>query len=153
MKVEHLTLGGNSMIRDTADILDTTRRHFGAIDINYESNVYIIPKLPFRVKVTAAKEGAIFDMQNRNGDIFSMNVCCFSKENKDLLFVHVSGLADGIGAFITQYKNPKKPKMAQWLYSAVINPMAVSPGDARIAGEVELYIYERLYQAWKRESI
>lgn len=41
------------------------------------------------------------------------------------------------------------PVTPQWLCSAIINPLALSPADIMLAGEVELYIFEQLYLAYK----
>ncbi len=149
MKIEHITLGGNSVIRDTADILSITKRYFSAIDIAYESRLYTIPKLPFKIKITAAEEGAMFDIQVEDFPAI-VNVCCFEERNSDMMMQHINQMADMFIKFMPGLKM-KNPSGENWIYSVIVNPMALTPLDMVTAGEVELYIYERLYQAWKRK--
>ena len=41
-----------------------------------------------------------------------------------------------------------KPKIDRWLYTIVIMPF-VTPMEAAICGEIELYIYNELMAGWK----
>jgi hypothetical protein len=41
-----------------------------------------------------------------------------------------------------------EPVAPQWLYSAIIDPKALSIDEMMTAGEVELYIYEQLYLSY-----
>jgi hypothetical protein len=148
MKIEHITLGGNAAIRDSADILDTTKRFFSIIDIAYESKLYTIPKLPFKIKVSAAPEGAIFDIQV-DGKPSIVNVCCFSDKSSSEMIQHVDGMAGMFRLFMPTI-SVVEPVTPQWIYSIIMDPK-ISPKIATLAGEVELYIYERLFVAWRKK--
>lgn len=141
MKVEHITLGGNSVIRDTAEILDTTRRVFDVI--GYKSQVLHLPKLPFQIKITATEEGAAFDIQ-KNGDPAVTNLCCFDEKNSSGILQSVQSIADMYKKIGINFKLID-PVTSQWLYSAIVNPFGLNPTEMTIAGEVELYIFEQLY--------
>lgn len=141
VKVEHITLGGNSVIRETDDILPTTKRYFSKVKIAYQSGVFHLSEANTTVKITATPEGAAFDMM-LGGDIIVTNFCCFSASQSDAVMELVSKVAD-----ILPFGGPKKPAMSIFLYSAIINPFA-PPEWVRQAGEIELYVFERLYSAW-----
>ncbi|MFN3802466.1 hypothetical protein [Belliella pelovolcani] len=149
MKVEHITLGGNAVIRDTADIFDTTKRFFSTIDMAYESKLYTIPKLPFKIKVSAAPEGALFDIQI-GGNPSIVNVCCFADISSKEMIKYVDQMCSMFRMFIPSL-SVTEPVTPQWLYSVIMDPK-ISPEVAKLAGEVELYIYERLYVAWKKKN-
>jgi hypothetical protein len=145
MKIEHITLGGNSVIRNTADILPTTRRRFDVIRISYESKVVSIPVLPLKLKITATEEGAAFDVM-KGEDLAITNFCCFEEKYSDIVLNNIYSIADMYNkrGFKMKVIEPVTP---QWLYSAVINPFALPPDQMSIAGEVELYIFEQLFLA------
>ena len=145
MKVEHITLGGTSVIRDTNDILPTTRRALDSIRLSYESKVVIIPALPFGLRITATQEGAAFDIV-KGDDIAVTNFCCFDNVQTTALLDNVHTLASMFQKAGWQVR-VHEPVTSQWLYSAIINPLALSPTDMSLAGEVELYIFEQLYLA------
>ena len=146
MQVEHITLGGNSVIRDTTDILPTTHRKLDAIRLNYESRMITISALPFKLKITAIEEGAAFDVM-KGEDLAVTNFCCFEEKYRDAVLSNIESLADMYNKIGIKMK-VIEPVTPQWLYSAVINPFALSPDLMMIAGEVELYIFEQLYFAY-----
>src|SRR3990172_3599049 len=84
MKVEHLTLGGNSVIRDTSVILPLT------IDLLKDFQVYKtvrtipFPRTDFKVKISSSEEGCIFDIM-KNGRLGVTNICCFRSFQKSEL--------------------------------------------------------------------
>ena len=146
MQVEHITLGGNSVIRYTTDILPTTHRKLDAIRLNYESRMITISALPFKLKITAIEEGAAFDVM-KGEDLAVTNFCCFEEKYRDAVLSNIQSLADMYNKIGIKMK-VIEPVTPQWLYSAVINPFALSPDLMMIAGEVELYIFEQLYFAY-----
>lgn len=146
MQVEHITLGGNSVIRDTAGILPTTRGKLDAIRLSYESKVISIQALPFKLKITATEEGAAFDVM-KDKNLAVTNFCCFEAGYSDVVLSNIHSLADMYNKIGFKMK-VIEPVTPQWLYSAVINPFALSPELMMIAGEVELYIFEQLYLAY-----
>lgn len=139
MKIQHLTLGGNSMIRDTADILPETRKDLKILSLDYESQTVSIPKFPFRVKITAAEQGATFDL-NRGEDLITTNICCFGGHDEMLM--------DMVGDLAEKFRmKPVQPSESLWLYTILINPFGLDSDLLMTAGEVELYIYNELYNA------
>lgn len=148
MKVQHLTLGGNSVIRDTADILPSTQKHFRLISIEYKTQTVSIPDFPFRIKITATAEGVAFDLM-RGGLPAVMNMCCFERENRDVILDLVRGFAEQFPVY-----NESKvivPLKKHWLYSIIVNPYI--PAELMpLAGETELYIYNELCHAKKNSQ-
>ena len=141
MKIEHLTLGGNSTLRDSSTILMETVNLLKDFQIRKGVKTLLFPKTEFHVKVTATEEGAIFDVMKGN-DIGVMNVCCFG-ENKDLLVDIVRSMSNNtLGTRII-----REPDSDLFIYSVLINPFIMSKEDLMIAGEVEFYIYYSLYLA------
>lgn len=149
MKVEHITLGGNTVIRETETILQSTKQHFEAVGWKYESQTLNIPDLPFSIKITAAISGAVFDIQKAGQPVVS-NYCGWP--GGDTL-EYVKHLAEMFGKYIPAYGIVLEPVTPHWVYSIVVNPVGLSPHEIMIAGEVELYIYERLFEAWKKINV
>jgi hypothetical protein len=148
LKIEHITLGGNSVMRDTADILETTKRVFEIVSMDYKSQLLHIPKLPFQIKITATKEGAAFDIQ-KNGNPVVTNLCCFEEKYSALVLAQVFSLADMFKKVGIVY-SVVEPVTPKWLYSTVVNPLVLTPDNMMIAGEIELYVFEQLYLAYRR---
>lgn len=144
MKVEHITLGGNSLIRDTADITPETVKYFRAAKLSYNSGGLYFPEVQTSVKITATDEGAAFDMLYKGAPIVT-NFCCFSAGQKPGIIELVSGLADSYPLY--RGMKPKPPAMDVFLYSIVLLPFA-PPEWMSVAGEIELYIFDQLYSAW-----
>jgi hypothetical protein len=149
MKIEHITLGGNAVIRDTAEILPQTKKYFAPVGWEYKSQILNLPGLPFAIKITATDEGVIFDIQ-KAGEPVVMNVCGFDGDKSTLK--HVSAVADLFEKHIPGFGKVIEPVTPNWLYSIVVNPLTISSGDMMIAGEVELYIFEQLYNAWQKRE-
>lgn len=141
MQVEHITLGGNSAMRDTAGIYPETVEFFKAFQIKEGVKVLSVPKTNFIVKVTSAKEGAVFDI-NKGADMSVVNICCFDSKYTGVLFSQVESLHGNIG-----FGKPRPPVLNTWIYSIIINPLVLSPEEMSTAGEIELYIYYSLYLA------
>lgn len=136
---------GTATIRDTVMILPTTRRVFDIISWEYKSQVLHLPKLPFQLKISTAPEGAIFDVQ-KNDQPAVTNICCFKKENTATLLSYVEKMMPYFSMLFPSAKIIE-PVTPCWLYSIVVNPLALAPAEIITAGEVELYIYEQLYNA------
>jgi len=149
MKVEHLTIGGNAIIRDTNDILPTTKAALDSISLSYDSKFLILPSLPFKIKISAAENGAVFDLM-KGDQIATTNLCCFGENDSDYILSLVSMIADEFNKAKTGWKIiVKEPVTPQWLYTILINPFILSHTDIMLAGEVELYIFERLFSVYK----
>lgn len=145
MKIEHLTIGGNSAIRDTADILPTTRRKLDSIRLSYESKFITIPVLPFKIRITATEQGAAFDIM-RGEDIAITNLCCFEQQYSEEVLAGIYQLSDMFNkkGWNVSVITPITPC---WIYSTIVNPLILTPEEMQLAGEVELYIFEQLYLA------
>lgn len=146
MQVEHITLLGNAVIRDTEQISNLTRRKLDIIRLNYESKILTIPALPFKLRITATDAGAAFDII-KGDEIAVTNFCCFELKYSNEVLSNIYSLSEmykklGFKADVIE------PVTPQWLYSAVINPLILNSDTMKIAGEVELYIFEHLYLAY-----
>src|SRR5688572_28606314 len=131
MQVEHLTLGGNSAIRDTKNILPGTIEFFRPFQINDGSKFIPLPKTNFHVKVTAGKEGAMFDM-NKGESLAFTTVCSFEKKHSTSMLAKVEEMHQ------TMMPGTKlvKPKLDQWIYSVPIDLSELTSEDIMLAGEV-----------------
>jgi hypothetical protein len=141
MKVEHITLGGNSSVRDTNSILPQTIELLKDFQIKEGVKTIPFPRTGFSVKVTSAKEGAIFDIV-KNSHTAIMNVCCFREEDSLTMLNHVRQMSK-----LPFLKDPRPNFLPQWIYSIPINPFALTQEELMVAGEVELYIYYSLWLA------
>jgi hypothetical protein len=141
MQIEHITLGGNSTLRDSNGIFPETIELLRGFQIREGRKTLPFPRTGFSVRVTSAKEGALFDIVKGN-DISITNVCCFDDDHTITMFDHVKQLHNTM-----KFGDPRLPVMSQWIYSIMINPFALGLQDMSIAGEVELYIYYSLYLA------
>lgn len=141
MQIEHITLGGSSVLRDSTAILPETVELLRAFQLRDGVRVLPFPRTSLTVKVTSSVEGAIFDVMKGEG-IGVTNVCCFEDGYSAMMFAHVEQLHE-----LFRFGDPRMPVLSTWLYSIFIDPMAMSPEEFRVAGEVELYIYYSLYLA------
>lgn len=146
MKVDHITVGGSQLIRDTSDISLKVRQLLDVFQFGYESRTVTHKDLPFSVKITATNEGCVFDIVVNGGPAI-MNLCSFSKK-------HRKGIIDLAKDFNSQLGlnfETQRPRLNTFIYSFIVNPFI--PSDvSMIAGEVELYIYDQIHKAWKNNK-
>lgn len=145
MKIEHITLGGNSVTRDTAEIEPVTRQYFRAAHIAYTSTMLDLPDVPAKVKITATDQGAAFDLLYQGAPIVT-NLCCFSAEQKEEILALLHNMAKGL-----PFGAPRAPQADVFLYSVILLPFA-PPDWLHTAGEIELYLFEQLFSAWKEKQ-
>lgn len=134
MKVEHITLGGSAVIRDTSSVSDAVKRHLSGI--TGVSQKIWIPELPFGIMITVTNEGVMFNLQ-KGDDIAILNVCCFDTQYNSTLL----GFITKVNRFGFEIIEPVTPN---WLYSIMINPFILSASELTLCGEVELYIYNQI---------
>lgn len=141
MKIEHLTLGGTPVVRDTTGILPTTAAYFRFLsELGPGRHLNLaLPDTPFSLNVSIADDGTMFDLC-KGGDIALLNVCCFSHRHGPVLMDMIRGLVGKI----PYLPSPPAPRLAMWLYTIPINPFALSPAELSLVGEIELYIYHAL---------
>lgn len=144
MKVEHLTVMGNSMIRDSHDIDLKTLDVLKKFQFRKGATVLDFPLTELKVKITSTDEGAMFDIRKGENIAFT-NACCFDRENRETILDLVRDLSGRL-PFIKQ-EIVREPKMDQFLYSIPVAPFLFSPDEIMMAGEVEFYIYYSLYLA------
>lgn len=144
MKVEHITFGNTSTVRDTEDIAPETREFFKPLQEG--SITRKIDHTPFTCKITVDKGIAMFDL-NANGSIVCTNICCFAKEDKEAALLY----AKDITSKIDKKRILTTPKENHFLITILINPIAAGL-DLIIAGEIELYIYDAIYQGLQKET-
>lgn len=148
MKIEHLTLCGNRVIRDSDDIYLSTRKTLKDFRIAYDSVVLNIPETELKVKITATHQGALFDVMKGENLAF-LNACCFTKEMRKIILSQVKKIALKI-PFLPDIV--PDPQLDKFLYTVPIMPFALSTEEMMIAGEVEMYIYHQLYLEWKKQT-
>jgi hypothetical protein len=146
MKVEHLTVGGYSIIRDTNVIVNNTVNYFRNMQVYNSSVIVNVPKTDLQVRITSTSVGTIFDIM-KNTNVAFTNVCCFSFENKNLLIDQVKSLVNQL-----KYQGCdeiRQPKLDLFIYTIPVLPFSLSPTEIMICGEIELYIYYSLFLAMK----
>ncbi len=143
MQVEHISaLTHNVVLRETNTIADETRAFFAPIVASaLAGNIEHIPETPFRLKVSKEGDVALFDVMKGN-DIISVNVCCLSKEGVEAALNTVRDLQVKIPFF---GRATKKPGSAEFIFSFPL-PLAGTPEDYILAGEIELYIYFEIFK-------
>lgn len=144
MRIEHITFGGDSVIRNTDDIYPLTREHFKSLRAG--SVTEKIDKTPFTCEITVENNIAIFDLKN-DDKLICTNFCCFAKEDKEAVLLYAKSLASKI--------NPTglltKPKEDHFIITVIVDPFA-SPSDFLLAGEIELYIYDAIWIGLQQRS-
>lgn len=135
MKVEHITLGGNAVIRDTDNISDAVIHRLGFI--SGQNQKIWIKDLPFGIKITVGEEGCLFNIE-KNDQPAIMNICCFDSKYKGKMMSHLHQ----VNFFDFTIIDPVTPN---WLYSVMINPFLLTNEELELAGEVELYIYHQIF--------
>ena len=146
MKIEHITLGGNSVIRDSIDLLLETVNLLEDFQLYNESKILPFPRTSLQVKITATTESAMFDIM-KGSDVALSNACCFHTDHRDGILDLISTLAKA-----RQIDLIVQPKLDQFIYSMIINPLILSDQELMLAGEVELYVYYSLYLAYQRKE-
>jgi len=150
MKVEHITFGGNTVVRDTADILPSTKAHFFPIQAQVKNGRFEIPipKTPFTCKVTAEGGIAIFDLRTEDG-FLATTVCCLSPENREAAMLYAEQLAESLD----KTRILTRPKEGFFMISFIISHPVISHFvPAMLAGEIELYIYQALWNGTKTKK-
>lgn len=141
MKIEHLTLLGNSVIRDSNDILLSTLEILKDFQIDNTVKTLPFPRTNFTIKITTTPVGAMFDIMKFDQIAF-LNVCCFEKKHKHELLNTLKSISKK-HPFIKADK-VQNPQLDQFLYTIIINPLICTIEEIKIAGEIEFYIYYAL---------
>lgn len=148
MKIEHITIKGNTVIRDSRDIALYTLDFLKEMQVYNQIVTVDIPKTLLKVKITSAPGGAMFDIMKGPAIAFT-NACCFSSDNKDEIIDLTQQLVRQLPFLNTQII--QQPRLDQFIYSIPVIPFSITPVEAMICGEIELYIYYSLYLAQKNE--
>ena len=144
MKAEHITILGNSVVRDSLDINLKTLDVLKKFQIKSGSKLLDFPFTDFKVKITVTEEGAMFDIV-KGADIAYTIACCFDAQYKETILDLVRVLSKKL-PFIKQ-DIIREPKLGQFLYTIPINPLCLSIQGIQTAGEIEFYIYYSLFLA------
>lgn len=144
MKVEHITFGGGTSIRNTKDIYPKTREFFKELQSGNITSK--IDNTPFTCKITVENGIAIFDLLAKDS-IVCTNICCFSKEDKEAAILY----AKDIASKIDNKRILTTPKEDCFIITIMINP-TVALLDLATAGEIELYIYDAIYQGIQKRA-
>ncbi len=141
MKVEHITYGGNVVVRDTIIILPETVEYLREFQVGTVTAK--IKKSPFTCKITVSGNIAFFDM-NIGDDILTTNFCCFTKEDSEPVQLYARNLATQLP--FLKNKILIQPKLDNFFITIVVNPFAglLHKSEMSLAGEIELYIYDAI---------
>ena len=149
MIVPHYTLAGSMTRRDTAKIELATKQLFRNVELAYTSRTVALPKTPFSVKVTAGEFGAVFDVLKGDQPGF-INFCSFHADHAPVMLDQLRKLRNELARAGMPYPEPTTPAGTRWLYTMPL-PQAVfsfAPAEMMLAGEIELYVWERLHAAF-----
>lgn len=144
MKVDHITVGSSSSVRDTDDIWSETVEFFKPFQAG--SITAEIDGTPLTCKVTVDGDIAVFDLM-RDDSIVVTNICCFSKQSAEQTIQLTKQLIDKIG----QRKSIPVPKADNFFITVIVNPF-VRMGDLQLAGEIELYIYDAIRRGMEKRG-
>ena len=150
MKVEHITFGGDTVVRDTSGILPFTEAHFFAIQAQAKNGRFelYIPKTPFTCKATIESGIVVFDLKTEDG-FMATNICCLSPEKttREAAMLY----ADQLAGNIDKTRILTRPKEGLFMISFMISPPAIHHlTTAMLAGEIELYIYYDIWNGTKK---
>lgn len=146
MKVDHITIGGNAVIRDTKDIEPQTKDFFK--DFSKGNIISKIDQTPFVCKVTLQNGLAAFDLSIGN-NLLCTSLCCFARKDRETIITYAKELGRNIRQREVSLLTPRKD---QFIYTLVVNPSAPSE-YLQLAAEIELYIYNAIYDGIRlRES-
>jgi hypothetical protein len=150
MKVEHITHKGTSAIRDTKDINLLTLDRLKQFQVYGIVDTIDFPLTDLHVKITSTDSGAIFDIFKEDR-LASTNLCCFEEHHKEKMIKLIESLTRILPFQKTEIN--RYPSENTFIYSVMVDPLALSPIEWTTAGEIELYIYYSLYLAHKRHNI
>ena len=144
MKIEHITHGGTSLVRDSHDIELMTLDLLKDFQFFKGTKTLDFPHTNFKVKITSTEEGAMFDIV-KGAKLGVTNFCCFRKDQKKDMIDLIANLTRQMPVLKTEIN--RHPAHDQFIYSIVIDPFAFNFEEIQTAGEIELYIYYSLYLA------
>src|ERR1700759_646336 len=110
MQIEHITLGGDTAIRDTAIIEPQTIEFFRPFQIRIGAVSLPVTNSGIKATITAAEEGAMFNIQSGE-QIAYMNVCCFEEKHTNSLLHSVKELHKTM-----KFGESRLPVLSTWIY-------------------------------------
>jgi len=149
MKVEHITLLGSSVVRDTQDINLVTVNFFKEFQIFGEVKTMDIPKTPLRVKISSTSQGTIFDMLKGDNLLFT-NICSFNESQEDEMYNNVIKLTNMLPNFKSIII--RRPDLDKFIYTVPVPTILATPDEIMLCGEIEFYIYYSLYLAYRQTT-
>lgn len=141
MKIEHITLGGNLVIRDSSEIAPEVIELLKPFQIFGKSVKLPFPHTAFIVKATAVDEGAVFNIF-KNDKLAFTNICCFhSEQNRKMLAL--------VNSFHTEktHGDTRRPVYPNWIYSVPVLTSHLDLEELKTVDEIELRIYNALHIA------
>ena len=153
-EAEHLTFWGNSVMRSSEQIYESTIQILEHLHISYGMKTVPIYRTPFLCHVRIRDDYAIFYLI-KNEIIVTTTICCFTENDVALSIVdkHAEAFIKSSGFLPPHSLFFRKPSSYKWLYSFVTkNVLAnkeIQPDDLRLAGEIEFYIYDAIKRGLK----
>jgi len=147
MKIDHITIQGNSVIRDSLDINLKTLDFFKRFQVKNGVHEFQIPHTDFKIKITVDEGIALFDIK-KGDSIAYTNICCLNPESREYAKYLVLSLLKKMPQINQQII--KEPTVDYFFYTIPVNPFCISPSEHVLSGEIELYIYYSLYIANKQ---
>lgn len=144
MKIKHITFGGNTAVRDTRDILPSTKEFFKPFQQGCVTQK--IPGTPFTCRVLIENNIAAFDLLI-DDQLICTNLCCFAKEDREPVLLYAKDLVQRLYPTTLLIA----PKEDLFFITILINPLAAMAHLAT-AGEIELYIYDAINEGIKKRS-
>lgn len=145
MKIQHITICGTTIVRDTADITPETAAYFSPIRLKPDE---LWPKKTsilnsgIKCRILYCEGFAVFLMQVGQIPI-TYSVVCFGKCREDCL-----QLIDSL--FAKNYPH-KIPDDTEFLYSIVLDAAMFHLEKLQMAGKLEFYIWHTLRKKMKRK--
>ena len=148
MKVEHLTLPGLSVIRDTDEILPKAVLLFEPFQAG--SLIAPIENYNFICRISLENGVAVFNLENKEESIFYQCVCCFGKEEQEPALKLLQNLFKDNPAYAGQpFRQPSEPA---WMYTQIIDTSRLNLDDKVVAMELMFYLYDAIRRGIEKRA-
>lgn len=146
MKIEHITLGGNSIIKDTDDsvyqeTIDLLKNSGFKINGKADNKTLSVLFTDFKVRITYSEGILMFDIL-KGDQMFFTNICSLHKSRKMDAMSYVIASSKNLESL--GFGEPKEPKHGAFIYTIPVNPFALmmlEPDEMVKVADIEFCAY------------
>ena len=152
MKIEHLTLGGNSVMKDAEDsvhteTLEILRKNGFQINSSHESKTLPVSGTRFQIKITMENGIIMFNVEIAD-QIGFLNICSTQEATKVEAMKHVNNMHESLKSNGFGLGKPKQPKHGAFIYTIPVNPFVAqtwTKDELAMVADLEFCIFYALY--------